>query len=70
MSKIQVISYCNDCKHFDNRHWGYNHTCEKLKRQLWKYKKESRLKDDMTYLIPKDCPLKDYKKYKNKGETK
>lgn len=63
MGKIQIITCCNDCKYFDYQEWGYNQICEKLKRKIWKYKKDSRMGDLEIFIIPKDCPLKDIKEY-------
>lgn len=49
-NRICIISYCDECPHFDNEYYGYNETCVKLSRKISK-------NGQYRYEIPDDCPL-------------
>ena len=48
--KIVVIEYCDDCPHFNNEYYGYDHECIRLCRVI---EEDETLKCP----IPDDCPL-------------
>ena len=49
-NRICIISFCDECPHFDNVYYGYDETCKKLNRKIVK-------NGDYRYDIPDDCPL-------------
>lgn len=51
MNRIAIIKKCDDCPHFLNEYYDYEHTCSKLDRQIGPPDK------DYLYDIPDDCPL-------------
>ena len=53
MGKIAVIDICDDCPHFDNEYYDWNHWCSKLDRKI---EPEDIYSDSM---IPEDCPLEE-----------
>jgi len=55
MTRIVVINTCDECPHFDNEYYDYEHTCRLLDRQH----KTSEQNPNYTYIIHDDCPLDD-----------
>lgn len=50
MNRIAVVTKCDNCPHFDNLYYGYDHTCKLLNREIER-------EDYGPFPIPDDCPL-------------